>query len=349
MNCCCRFSILLPAVLALAGVFCLVGGCNPDKGSGGEKSPTGIRFVSMGTAPVGGAFQPVGNAIAAVINENRGDVTWTVQASSTKGTQQNIRMLDKGEIQLGMSNAAISYYASRGEGIWERPYEIRAVATLAPNIGLFITKRDSGIRELADLKGKRIAVGPAGAGFETFLGPLLTAHGITYTNDVQEFTPVPADYSTAVQLLGDGNIDAAFMGGAIPVSAITQATSSMDIYFIPFDELIRKQLIEDYSFFQDVTIPAKTAAGQATYKGLDEDLPAINVGSMQLITHANVDEELIYQLTKRMWENREAIAAQHRAGNSINEYNVARYIGTNFHPGAIRYYKEIGIWQDSDD
>ncbi|HMO14647.1 MAG TPA: TAXI family TRAP transporter solute-binding subunit [Pirellulaceae bacterium] len=333
----------------LGAVFCLLcNGCNPDQGSGtGEKKPEEApRFISMGTAPSGGAFFVVGNAIASVLTENRGSASWTVQPVVSKGTQQNIRDLDKGDILIGMSNAAIGYYAVNGEGIWDRAYRIRSICTLAPNIGVFITKSDSGIMQLSDLKGKRVAVGPAGAGFEAFLGPILTAHGVEYTADSTAFTAVPADYSVAVQLLGDGDIDAAFIGGAIPTPAVVQAATTMNIRFINFDETIRRKLIEEYEFFQDAVIPARNAEGQPIYKGLDSEYPTMNVGSMQLITHADVSEALIYEITKIIWENRQAIAAQHPAGRSINESNVAKFVGTEFHPGAIRFYKEIGIWQE---
>jgi TRAP transporter TAXI family solute receptor len=304
------------------------------------------QYVTLGTAPVGGAFAPVGNAIASVANEFKGDHEWKVQAQGTKGSQQNIRMLDKGEIQLGMSNSAISYAAARGTGSWDKKYDIRAVVTLAPNVGLFITKKNSGIESLADLKDKRITVGPAGAGFEMFLGPLLTAHGVNYGTGDPAFTPMNETYSAAVQLLGDDNADAAFMGGAVPTPAVTQACTSYDISFIPYDESVRQELIKEYEFYQPVTIPAKNKDGKPTYKGLESDFQALNVGSMQLITNADVDEELVYQLTKTIWENRKEIAKQHRAANAINEQNAARYTGTEFHPGAIRFYKEIGIWPE---
>jgi len=347
-----RYSGWMICILILVGLL----GCDPDQGAGNRK-PTAEeetatrtaepRFIPMGTAPSGGAFFVVGNSIASVLNENKGSAIWTVQPEGTRGTQQNIRMLDKGEALLGMSNASISFYAVKGEGIWREPYAIRSVATLAANVGIFVTKRDSGIRQFSDFRGKRIAVGPAGAGFESFLTPLLAAHGIRYEADQSDFTPIPADYTTAVQLLGDGEIDIAFMGGAVPMPAITQATSTMDLFYIPFDPAAIEKLVEEYPFFQPATIPAKNSAGQPTYKGLEDDFLAINVGSMQLITHQKVDDSLIYELTKRMWENRDAIARQHPAGRSINEQNVARFVGTEFHPGAIRFYQEIGIWSES--
>lgn len=328
MHCCCGWLMVAAA--------CLLAGCESE------------NFVTLGTAPVGGAFQPVGNAIASVANEFRGENQWKVQAKGTKGSRQNIRMLDKGEIQLGMSNAAISYHAARGIGGWDKKYDVRAVVTLAPNVGLFITKQDSGIRTMADLKGKRITVGPAGAGFEMFLGPLMTAHGVKYTSEEQDFVPLNENYTAACQLLGDENTDAAFMGGAVPTPAVTQACTSHDIFFIPFDDEVRQQLIREYSFYKPATIPAKNKDGNATYRGMESDFEAMNVGSMQLITHASVDEELIYQLTRTIWENRAEVVKQHNAGRAINPKNAALNTGIDFHPGAIRFYKEIGIWPKSD-
>jgi TRAP transporter TAXI family solute receptor len=319
-------------------------------GCGGDGSGTGKRqFVTIGTAPVGGAFRPVGDAIGSVLNDNKGENNWKAQSKGTKGSQQNIRELDKGDIQLAMSNSAISYYAVRGEGVWEKEYDLRTVVTLAPNVGLFITKQDSGIQSISDLKGKRVTVGPAGAGFEMFLGPLLTAHGVTYTSETQDFTPINDTYSNAVALLGDGNAEAAFMGGAVPTPAVTQACTTYQISFVPYDESVRQDLIQQYPFYNDVTIPAKNKDGKETYRGMSEDFPALNVGSMHLITTAGQDDELIYQVTKTIWEHRADVAKQHKAGNAINEQNAARFTGTPFHPGAIRFYKEIKIWPAEQD
>jgi len=321
-------------------------GCGSRSSS--SSSPEKRQFVTLGTAPVGGAFRPVGDALASVLNEFKGENTWRVQSKGTKGSQQNIRELESGDIQLAMSNSAITYYAIRGESGWDKPYEMRAVVTLAPNVGLFITKQGSGIQTIADLKNKRVVVGPSGAGFEMFLGPLMTAHGVTYSSETQDFNPVNASYSDAVSLLGDGAADAAFMGGAIPTPAVTQASTSYDLFFVPYDEAVRKRLIHEYPFYEEMTIPAKTRDGKETYRGMTEDFVAMNVGSMHLITTAGQDETLVYQITKTIWENRAEIVKQHRAALSINERNAARFTGTPFHPGAIRFYREIGIWSETD-
>ena len=317
---------------ALLALFPLLA-CGGDPADGGSGGP---QFLSMGTAPVGGAFPVVGGAIAEVLNENRGENEWRVQPRGTKGSQENIRRLVRGELELAMSNSAISYFAVLGESGWEQSYDIRAVVTLAPNIATFITKADSGLTKMSDLAGRRAMVGVAGAGFEMFVQPLLAAHGVTY----DDFTQVYGTQSGAVDMLGDGSIDAAFLGGAVPTGAVTQACSTHDILFLPFDEEKRQQLARDYPFFQLATIPADA------YSDLTADYPGLNVGSMHLITSADADEEMIYEITRTIWENRQAIADRHPAGRAINEANAARNTGTPFHPGAERYYREIGVWPE---
>lgn len=327
----------LPCVFAMACVAIgVVVGCNSEAGDNGQAGSR-RQFLSLGTAPVGGAFPVVGGAIAEVLNAHKGDIDWKVQAKGTKGSQENIRRLQQGDLQLALSNAAITYFAVRGESGWEKPYDMRAVATLAPNVAMFISRTDSGVKSLADLKGKRVVIGPAGAGFEMFVRPIVEAHGVNW----DEFTQLNAPQSSAVDMLGDGSADAAFLGGAVPTASITQATSTFDVFFVPFDESVRQQLIDQYPFFH----PAVVLAG--TYTGLDEDFQGLNVGSMHLITSAEHDEEMVYQITKTMWEHRDEIAGKHPAGKAINEKNVPRYTGTEFHPGAKRFYEEIGIWPES--
>ncbi len=320
------FSTKLPCLWHCFGVLAvclLVVGCQPGDS----------KFVTVGTAPEGGAFSIVGNAITNAIDKNKGDADWVLSTQGTKGTQENIRKLDAGEIEFGMANAAISYFANRGEGGWDRPFKVRAVGTLAPNVGVFVTTEGTGIKQLSDLKGKRVVLGPAGAGFEYFLEPLLKAHGLTY----DDMTVLNGNYIAAGDMLKDGKADAAFMGGATPIPAITSLCSTQDVVFIKLDPDTPEKL-KEYPFYFPVPVPADA------YSDLDEELLGINVGNMQMLTHENVDEELVYQFTKLMYENREAITSMHPAGKAINPKNVVRDTGTPFHPGAIKFYKEAGIW-----
>ena len=294
------------------------------------------QFFSVGTAPPGGAFFVVGGAIAQVVSENVGDLNWEVAAEATKGTQENIRRLAKGELEFALANAAISYFAVRGEGAWKREQPIRTVMTLAPNVALFITPKSSSVRRLVDLKGKRVVVGPAGAGFEYFLEPILAAHGVTY----QDFTPLNSTQAGAVNMLADGSATAAFLGGAVPTASITQAASSQDILFVPFDSEAKQRLINDYPFFESATIPAET------YRNQDEPFDGMNVGAMHLITSTDQAEEDVYQFTMILYEHRADVVKKHPAGKAINPKNIVKDTGTSFHLGAVRYYNEIGIWSE---
>jgi TRAP transporter TAXI family solute receptor len=190
------------------------------------------QFLSIGTAPPGGAFFVVGSAIAEVVGSNMASKGWHITAEATKGTQENLRRLDKAEIEFALANAAITYFAVRGQGKWEKEYPVRTIMTLAPNVAFFITRKSSGIKTIADLKGRRVVVGPAGAGFEHFIGPILKEHGITY----DDFHALYNTQAGAVALLADRSADAAFLGGAVPTASITQACAAQDIHFIPFDE-----------------------------------------------------------------------------------------------------------------
>jgi TRAP transporter TAXI family solute receptor len=329
-------SLLLTSLLLAA---CGGGGDSAGDDASGDAEPAAERrFLSLGTAPTGGAFFVVGGALAEVADQY-GEAGWNVTAEATAGSQENIRRLIDGDLDFALSNAAISYFAVRGGSGWETSYPIRAVMTLAPNVALFVTPADSGIETIADLRGKRVSVGPAGAGFEMFVGPLLGVHGLSY----DDFKPLNATQSGAVDLLSDGSADAAFLGGAVPTASITQAATSMDLRLIPFDGEAMAMAVQEYPFFAPATIPA------GTYRGQEEDYHGLNVGSMHLITSEDASEELVYAFTKAIYEHRDAVVERHPAGKAIRPEVVVRNTGTPFHPGAERFYREIGIWPRADE
>ena len=327
---CSRIALVLAFVLTAVG-------CGSPAEEGGRAAPE-RRFLSIGTAPPGGAFFVVGGALGEVMTSFGADFGWQVTAEATKGTQENIRRLSGGELDFALANSAITYFAARGEGNWDAPQAVQTVMTLAPNVALFITPRGSGVETMADLVGKRVVVGPAGAGFDYFVRPILEAHGVDY-DDLEVLNDTQAG---AVGLLADGSAAAAFLGGAIPTASITQAASSQDIHFVPFEADKVDTLLERYAFFDRATI----AAG--TYRNQDADFAGMNVGSMHFVTAAAQDEELVYQVTRTIYENREAVVEKHPAGRAINPKVVVRDTGTEFHPGAIRFYREIGIWPETE-
>ena len=301
-------------------------------GCGGESGEERERFLSLGAAPPGGAFFVVGGALAEVLSAEGLQVT----AEATKGSGENIRRLAAEELDLALSNAAVSYFASRGEDGWGRPYPIQAVMTLAPNVALFVSPRRHKVAGIADLAGKRVVVGVAGAGFEHFIRPIVEAHGVTY----EDFVPLYNTQSGAVDMLTDGSAAAAFLGGAVPTASIVQATAGMDTALVPFDPEARADLIARYPFYREAAVPA------GTYRGQDEEFAGLDVGSMHLITREGADPDLIYRVTRALWERRAEVVEKHPAGRAINERNAVRDTGVPFHPGAIRFYAEAGLWPD---
>lgn len=322
-----------PTFLTILALAALAAGCGGGGEGGGDADAP--RFLSIGTAPAGGAFYPVGGALADVLNAH-GAADWSVTAEATKGSQENIRRLESGELDLALANAAITYFAVRGEQGWEQAYDVRAVMTLAPNVAQFLVPADSDIASIADLRGKRVSVLPAGAGVEYFIRPILEAHGLAW----EDIEWVHGPQAASADQLADGAVDAAFLGGAVPTAAITQVCSSRDIRFLPYDEDAKTALASQYLFFDRATIPG------GTYRGQDDAYAGLDVGSMHLIAHASADEDTIYRVTRALWEHREEVAERHKAGRAIREGNVVRDTGTPFHPGAIRFFREAGLWPE---
>ncbi len=321
----------LLACLSLFSVGC--GGTDGD----GTASAGKRLFISVGTAPAGAAFNPVGSAICEVVNENRGELNWTANAEATGGSMENIRLLSQDKLQFAMSNASITYFAVRGTEGWEQKHDVQSVISLFPNIAMFVTLANSEIQNIADLKGKRVYIGPEGAGFEYFIKPILEAHGLKLSDlDVRYGTQ-----QEATEMLSDGTVVAAMLGGGIPNPAITQLAQGNSIRFLPYEENAKQKLLEQYPFYSTATVPA------GTYKGMDVEFAGLSVGWAHLIVHQSQDEETVYQFTKLVWENREKIATRNRAAAGIKPETAARNTGVPYHPGAEKYFREIGIWPDA--
>ena len=326
---------VLPALLAACVSLLVLGGCSSSEDGAEQDSGAASdapAFLSLGSAPPGGTFYIVGGAIADVLTTSEG-VTWRVTNESTKGSRENIRRLTSGDLDVALSNAAITYSAVRGAEGWDQAHDVKAIATLAPNVALFVTPASSGVKRMADLRGKRVVIGPAGAGFEYFVGPILEEHGLSY-DDLEVLNNTQTG---AVDMLADGSAAAAFLGGAVPTASITQASGNQDLLFVPFDEEAKIMLLGKYPFFFPATIPADT------YRGQGEAYEGLNVGSMHLIARADLDADSVYKITKTLWENRTGVVERHAAGKAINEKNVTRATGTEFHEGAVRFYREIGF------
>jgi TRAP transporter TAXI family solute receptor len=318
---------LAPAVVAAA----TCAGTQPATVEvGGVQLPSRIKIAS---GSVGGAYFPMGNAIAQVLSTELPGVLATGEASG--GSAQNIRMLDASQIDFALANASITFPAIRGgsDG-FDKPYPVQAVMTLHASVNLFLALESSGISTIADMRGKRVSLGPAGGGWDAYTRPILAAHGLNFS----DLTPVYEGQSSAVDMLTDGNVDAIFVGGSIPHATIMSATASHEIEYVRFDEAALDRVNAEQPTIRKYLIPA------GTYEGMESDFWAVDAGPAQLITRADADPDYIYLVTKTLYENRDMIAKMTPAGKEITAERAGMDIGVPYHPGSLRYFEEIGIW-----
>ncbi|MBI4481787.1 MAG: TAXI family TRAP transporter solute-binding subunit [Acidobacteria bacterium] len=306
----------------------------PGCGRRGDAERPTRTFLKLGTAPVGGTFYTIGAALAQVLS--RALPQTQVTAEATAGTGENVRLLDRRRIDLAVTATPTTYHVVRGLKPWSTPIPLRAVITLHRNASVFVSHRGSGILRIPDLKGKRVAVGPAGAGFEHLIGPVLEVYGMSYAS----FQPIYQGQADSAELLSDGRVDAAFFSGAIPHPSLLQVATSHPVDFVRVDEDKIAELEQRYPYYFRRTLV------RGTYPGQTEDLAIVDIGSGQLVTRPDADEGLIYRVARAIYEHREELAEMHPAGREITASRVAQYEGVPFHPGAIRYFREIGVWRE---
>lgn len=304
----------------------------------GEKSTSGTpakeTFVSIATGGTGGAYYPLGGAMAKIFNENIPGVT--ANAQSTGASVENIGLVSKGETEIAFVQNDVTYYAYTGTETFadkDKITNIRGMAMLYPEVVQIIATADSGIKSVEDMKGKKVAVGAPGSGTEVNARQILAEHGITY-DDLGK-----ADYlsfNEAADQLKDKQVDAAFVTAAYPTSAVTEVTQTADIVVVPVNRDKIASLSAKYPFYTEVTIPG------GTYKGNDVDVTQAAVMAM-LVVPENLDEDLCYNLTKQMFEQRQVIIDTHARGNDIKLETALAGMPIELHPGAKKYYDEKGV------
>ena len=180
----------------------------------GTTVPSRIKIAS---SPVGGAYYPMGNAILQVLGTQLPGLIATNEATS--GSAQHLRMLDGGEIHFGLANASVTLPAIAGSEPFERPFPVRAVISIHANVNLFVALEDSGLSQFSDFVGRRVAIGPAGDGWDIYTRPILAAHGVSYAN----IRPVYEGQSNSMAMLTDRLVDVVQLAGSVPHAPILAA------------------------------------------------------------------------------------------------------------------------------
>lgn len=297
------------------------------------------QFFRIGTGGTGGTYFPVGGMIANAISEASGTGVKGLVATAvaSNGSLANINAIGAGQFEAGLTQADVAYWAWSGTGLFEgRPKidSIRFVANLYPESVQIVVRRGSGIRSVADLKGKRVSLDEPGSGTLIDARIVLAAYGLTD----RDLRPEYLKMGPAADRMRDGALDAFFTVGGWPTGAIAELASSQGgIDLLPVDGEAAQRLLKQYSFFAPDVIPADAYKGSAETK-------TIAVGA-QLVTSARIPDALVYEITKAMWNDatRRMLDAGHAKGRMIRRETALDGAGIPLHPGAERFYREAGL------
>lgn len=323
-----RISLFILSLILVFQTACV------ERGAGLKvpKAKDGREFIIIATGGTAGAYYPLGGALANIYNHIDGLIA---NSQATGASAENIGLVAGNEAEIGFVQNDVAYYAYNGIEIFEKKEpitNIRGMSVLYPEMIQIIATESSGIKSVEDLRGKRIAVGAPGSGVEVNVRQILKVHGMTYDDIKPDFL----SFSEAADQLKNKQIDGAFLTAALPTSGVTEVTQTAKINVIPIAEDKIQKLQEEYPFYTGTVVP------KGTYKGNDEDVPGVAVMAM-LIAPAELDEELAYQLTKNLYERKDIIEKSHGRGKDITLEGALKGMPIEVHPGAKRYYDEMGI------
>jgi uncharacterized protein len=295
----------------------------------GAREPGWPKSIAIGTASPGGTYYVYGQALADILTAELGI---EVTAEATQGSTRNIILMETGQAMLGMITIGIAWEAWNGTGEWTKGRRFRAMRAILPMYDspftIAVPKR-LGVKSLSELAGKRLGVGPRAGTSGTYFPKMFKALG------------VPADFiygsveEMASQVIG-GQLDGVALTTGVPVPALLEVEAKESLKFIPFtpEQLaIVRRLMPELSAS---TLP------RGSYPSLTEDYPTVGLFNF-VVAHKDLPEELVYRAVKAVYDNRERLVRAHSAGRETVPANVGRDTFLPLHPGAVRYYREIGV------
>ena len=291
------------------------------------------QFFRIGTGGTAGTYYPVGGMIANAVSQP-GKIV--VTAAATNGSVANVNGISGGAMESGFSQSDVATWAQKGTGIFEgKPHVpgLRMIANLYPETIHVVVRKGSGIKSVVDLKGKRVALDEPGSGTLINARLVLAAYGVLES----EIKPEYIKPNQAGDKMKDGSLDAFFFTGGAPAGAIAElASSGSGIELLPIDGPQAQGLRMASPFFANDSIPAETYKGVAAVNTLA-------VGA-QWVTSDKADAETVYQITKALFSEatQKTLQAGHAKGKSITLKNAVLGVGIPYHPGAERFYKEVG-------
>ncbi|MHA6346352.1 TAXI family TRAP transporter solute-binding subunit [Roseivivax sp. CAU 1761] len=290
----------------------------------GPAASVAAEELRIGTASLGGAFYPVGQAISNLVNKHADGLTMVPVV--TQGGTENPRLVGSGEVDVAIGNANTSFYALKGQPPYDTAIDLRALGTLHSSILHIATLAGSDIESVEDLKGKRVAVGPAGGGTINLLRNVLEAHDMEFSDIAPSFL----SYSDGFSQLADGSVDASIALAGYPTAAVIQTSTTNELAFVPITDEAMERIIEAHPYYSPVEVPADTYAAPIEGRALGTR----NI----LIVHADMDEDRAHAITAAVYGNLEEFAAENANAKQIVADN-AFDIAVPLHPGAQRFHE----------
>ncbi len=340
-----RTTTLLAAIVATT----LVAGCAAPRASAPTATPPGTaaatgtpalrdysgRAVTVVTGPTGGVYILYGAGIANILTTKL-KVSGTAQ--TTTASVDNMKLIRDKKADLALTLPDVAYDAVKGQGRFappETPAKAKTLAVMYTNFFHLVTKDGIGINTPADLKGRRVSVGAAGSGTEVKGLRVIEAYGLQ-KSDLQAQSLGPADSATALK---DGKIEAFFWDGGLPTAAITDLvnTASFTVKFLSHTDAVAKMSSKYGPFYFVATIP------KGTYKN-DEDIKVAGVANL-LVAHDDMEDDLAYQVLKTLFDNKTELETVHAEAKNLKLETAVEGSPLDYHPGAIKFYKDKGVWK----
>lgn len=299
-------------------------------------APSGgkLRLI-IGTGGTGGVFFPYGGGLARILTEKMPNTEATAQ--ETGGSVDNLKLLQNSEAQIGFTTADSAYDAINGVAAYKDTGKVpaAAIAVLYQSFIHVVARAESGITSIADMKGRPVSIGSAGSSTETAAIRLLEAAGLT----VNDITPENLGVADSVAAMKDQKIDAFFWIGGLPTAAVTDLVTTEKVVFIDTSALL-KPLVDKYG-----PIYAATVLPGGTYKGTDQDVPGIGVANL-LVVREDMPADQVKGILTTIFDNLNEVHQIHPAARTLSLESAVTGSSIPFHPAAIEFYKERGVWKE---
>lgn len=286
----------------------------------------------LATGGTSGTYYPFGGAIANIWNTKIDGMNVTAQA--TGASAENLRLINKGEAEYAIVQNDVMDYAYNGTDLFagEKLENIMTIGTMYPEVVQIAVSKDSGIESIADFRGKRISVGDAGSGVEFNAKQILEGYGLTF-DDIKKSN---LSFKESAEGIQNGTLDGCFITAGVPNSALQELAFTAGLTLISVDLEQAQKIMSKYGYYTLTTIPA------GTYKGTDVDTSALAIKAT-LAVSSKLDEKTVYDMTKALFSNLPELATAHAKGKEVTAEAAITGVSVPFHPGAIKYYKEIGL------